>query len=62
MPLPCKDKLTDYTPQEVSQHFAEYGTAQVPNCEDTNRGSYLSILANGADKLPEQAFSKAISL
>jgi hypothetical protein len=62
MPLPIKDKLTDYTAQEIDQHFAECGFAQVPNSESTDRGDFLSILATGADKLPEKAFSEKIAL
>ena len=62
MSLPCKEHLTDYTAEEIDQYFEENSIAQVPNSEDPNRGSFLTILATGADKLPEKAFSDAISL
>jgi hypothetical protein len=62
MPLPCKTFLTDYTAEEIDLHFQEHGVAQVLNSEDPKRGSFLSILATGADKMPERAFSEAISL
>jgi hypothetical protein len=62
MDLPSKEFLTDYTAEEIDHYFQKHGLAQVPNSEDTTRGSFLSILATGADKMPKKAFSEAISL
>ena len=49
MSLACKDRMTDYSAEEIDQHLEESGFAQIPNKEDADRGTFHSILAGEAD-------------
>jgi hypothetical protein len=62
MTLACKERMTDYTADEIDQHLEESGFAQVPNSGDPNRGAFHSILAGEADNRNKRLSSGTISV
>jgi hypothetical protein len=60
--LPVKNSLAAYTAEEIDQYLDANPPAQVPNSEHPDRGDYLTILANSADRLSKKAFSDAITM
>jgi len=60
--LPVKNSLAAYTVEEIDQYLDANQPAQIPNSEHPDRGDYLTILADGADRLSKKAFSDAITL